>query len=351
MKKRILVTSIGGIFSHDLIRALRMHKNTYIVGTDIKYTTNSYFLDKFEKIPDPKINNKRYIKKLIYFCKKYKINFILPCSDNESIEISKNLKIFNKLNIKTSVSNFETTKNIIDKHILFKVLKKNKINVGEWFPINNLAELKLIASELGYPKKKLIIKPRKGTGSKGVIILESKIKIFKYLLNDTTRFCGTGSLKAIQKELAKNKKNLLNYFIMPYYEDRTFDVDCLAKNGSMQLCIPRLRTYQNSLSPTNEGCIIMNNRKIENYCRKIIKALNINGVCDFDIILRKNIKPQIIDASCRLSGSSTASLSVGINIPSILLNLLFKEKISIRNIKKKYHVFPQNRFEMIKNYE
>ena len=48
MKKRILVTSIGGIFSHDLIRALRMHKNTYIVGTDIKYTTKYKSLNNQE---------------------------------------------------------------------------------------------------------------------------------------------------------------------------------------------------------------------------------------------------------------------------------------------------------------
>ena len=72
---------------------------------------------------------------------------------------------------------------------------------------------------------------------------------------------------------------------MPYYNKKTFDVDCLAKDGEMKLCVPRLRIYQNPLSPTNEGCMIINEKNIQNYCRKIIKALNINGVCDFDIIL------------------------------------------------------------------
>ncbi len=348
MKKRILVTSIGGMFSYDLIRALRMSKHIFILGTDIKYTSNSYFLDKFEKIPDPKKNNKKYINKLIYLCKKYKINFILPCSENECIEISKNYKILNKLKIKTSVSNFEIMKNLIDKKSLFETLKKNKIDVGEWFSLNKLNELNIIVKKMGYPKKKLVLKPRRGSGSKGVIILDSKIKVFKYLLNDIKRFCGTGSLKAVKKELRKSKKNLLNYFIMPYYNDKTFDVDCLAKNGSMQLCIPRMRTYQNPLSPTNEGCKIMNNKKIKKYCKDIIRVLRINGVCDFDIILRKNREPQIIDASCRLSGSSTASLSIGINIPLILLKLLFKEPVKISKIKKTNQVFPQNRFELVK---
>lgn len=348
-KIRILITSVGGVFSYDLIRSLKINKNIFILGTDIKNTNNSYFLDKFEQVNDPKKNSKKYIKKIIYLCKKYRINFIIPCSENECFEISKNHKIFNKLKIKISVSKFEIIKKIIDKHVLFKYLKFNKIDVGEWHILNNLKELKKISKIMGYPKKKLIIKPRKGSGSKGVIILDSKITTFKYLLKDTRRFCGTGSLKAIKKELIKNKRNILNYFIMPYYKDKTFDVDCLAKEGVMQLCIPRLRTYENALSPTNEGCKILNNRKIFNYCKKIIKVLQLNGVCDFDIILRKNSKPQIIDASCRLSGSSTASLPIGINVPIMLIDLFFKQKLNKIKIKKIYQVFPKSRFELIKN--
>ena len=140
---------------------------------------------------------------------------------------------------------------------------------------------------MGYPKKKLIIKPRRGSGSKGVIILDSRVIKFNYLLNDKKRFCGIGSIKAIDKELKIIKKNISNYIIMPYYNDKTFDVDCIAQNGIMRLCITRLRTYQNPLSPTNEGCKIMRNKKVINYCRDIVKVLKINGVCDFDVILRR----------------------------------------------------------------
>lgn len=336
------------MFSYDLIRALRISKNIFLLGTDIRKTSNAHFLDKFEQIPDPTKDSKQYINKIIFLCKKYKINFIIPCSENECIEISRHYDKLLKLNINTSVSKFDVTKILIDKHKLFSVLKKNHIDVGNWYPIDNFKNLEKISKIMGYPKRKLIIKPRKGSGSKGVVILNSKIKKFQYLLNDVKRFCGSGSLKAIKRELNRRKKNFSNYFIMPYYNDKTFDVDCLAKNGAMKLCVPRLRTYVNPLSPTNQGCKITSNRLIINYCKKIIKALKIDGVCDFDIILRKNKKPQIIDASCRLSGSSTASLSVGLNVPLILVKLFYKEKINIKKIKKIYQVFPQSRFELVK---
>ncbi len=342
------MTSIGGMFAHDFIRALRKSKDVFILGTDINKTSNAYYLDKFEQVSDPAKDKNKYIKKIIYLCKKYKINFILPGSDNECIEISKNLKLFDKMNIKTSVSNFKIIKKIIDKNTLFKTLKDNKIDVGEWHTINNVKELRRISKIMGYPKKKLIIKPRRGSGSKGVIILDSRVIKFNYLLNDKKRFCGIGSIKAIDKELKIIKKKISNYIIMPYYKDKTFDVDCIAQNGIMHLCITRLRTYQNPLSPTNEGCKIMRNKKIINYCRNIIRVLKINGVCDFDVILRRGFKPQLIDASCRLSGSSTASLPIGINVPLMLIKLIFKEKIKNVKLNKTFQVFPHNRFELIK---
>ena len=43
MKKRILITSIGGMFSYDLIRALRVNKDIFLLGTDIKKTSNTFF--------------------------------------------------------------------------------------------------------------------------------------------------------------------------------------------------------------------------------------------------------------------------------------------------------------------
>ena len=132
MKKNFLVTSIGGLFSHDLVRALRVEKNSFILGTDMNETPNAYFLDKFEKIYDPKKNKKKYISKLFELCKKYKINCVLPCSENECLEISKNLKKLQKMKIRTSVSNYETIKNVMDKHLLFKApARPCKTDAGE----------------------------------------------------------------------------------------------------------------------------------------------------------------------------------------------------------------------------
>ena len=127
---------------------------------------------------------------------------------------------------------------------------------------------------------------------------------------------------------------------MPFHEGDTFDVDCIAKEGKLVLAIPRLRLYENPVSPTNQGCIITSNKIIYNYCKKIVKAFNIYGACDFDIVIRKDLKPQLLDSSCRLSGSVGASLQANINVTAELIKMLHGKKLSTFKLKKSVKVFP-----------
>ena len=64
---------------------------------------------------------------------------------------------------------------------------------------------------------------------------------------------------------------------MPYHSSKTFDVDCIAKEGKLVMAIPRLRVYENPLSPTNQGCVISPNKVIYDYCKQLVKAFKITG--------------------------------------------------------------------------
>ena len=101
-----------------------------------------------------------------------------------------------------------------------------------------------------------------------------------------------------------------------------------------------MRIYKNPLSPTNQGCVIGSNKVIYNYCKKIVKAFKIHGACDFDIVIRKDLKPQLLDSSCRLSGSVGASLNAGVNVTAELIKMLHGKKINKFKIAKNIKVFP-----------
>ena len=120
-----------------------------------------------------------------------------------------------------------------DKASMFDFLSKKGIDVGKWKTVNSVRDLE---KEIKYFKKnkvQVIIKPRKGSGSRGVLIIDENKKFFSDLLEDKSRFCGIGSWQAIKTEIKKRKTNLKNNLIMPYHNNDTYDVDCLAKNGQL----------------------------------------------------------------------------------------------------------------------
>ena len=350
--KRVLFTSVGGLFSYDAVRALRnKNKSIFIAGVDINPKINPFFLDKFLVVPRVESSEKKYIKILKKICSKLKIKYLIPCSDSESLVISKYFSAFKKLGINLSVSEYKIAKIMTDKASMFDFLSKKGIDVGKWKTVNSVRDLE---KEIKYFKKnkvQVIIKPRKGSGSRGVLIIDENKKFFSDLLEDKSRFCGIGSWQAIKTEIKKRKTNLKNNLIMPYHNNDTYDVDCLAKNGQLINCIPRLRVYDNPLSPTNQGCIIRSHKLIEDYCKKIISAFKVNGACDFDVVIRKDKKPQILDASCRLSGSSGASLCIGINVPNNLLRIMSGKSVKRLKLKKMYRVFPKPGFVLDKKFK
>ncbi len=338
--KRILVTCIGGHFSHQVVQSINKEKNLskFVLGVDVNPNVNAFFVNKFEVVPRADLSQLKYIKKIIFLCKKYKIDTILPCSENETLAVSKYLSLFKKNKIKTSSSSFGTVNLMTDKLKMFEYLNNFNIDVGKWKKVDNFSDVDNALNFFGYPLKKVVIKPRYGSGSRGILIVNHKKNSFTHLLKD--RFCGEGSWEIIKEELKNLNKSLDNCFVMPYHDGKTFDVDCIANKGNLVLAIPRLRVYKNPLSPTNQGCIISPNKIINNYCSKLVKAFNINGACDFDIVIRKDKRPQLLDSSCRLSGSVGASLNAGINVTAELIKMLHGKKLKKFKLKNKTKVFP-----------
>lgn len=131
---------------------------------------------------------------------------------------------------------------------------------------------------------------------------------------------------------------------MPYHKGDVYDVDCFAIHGKSKAIIPRLRIYDNPLSPTNQGCLLRSNMKIENYIKKIISAFKIQGPCDFDVVLDNLGKPKLLDGSCRMSGSIGASFVAGYNLPEMIVRYVLGR--TVKNIfpRKETRLLPVSKF-------
>ncbi|MDC0369931.1 ATP-grasp domain-containing protein [Pelagibacteraceae bacterium] len=345
-KINILITCINGKYVYDLINSIYSIKNMKIniFGADSNPKSKIIYIKKIYKIPRAN-KEKLFLKKVFSICKKEKINIIFPGSEAESILFSKYKNLFKQKKIKILVSDYKIVTSLIDKGKMFDFLEKNKINVGKWSNINSFMDLKILIKKFGYPVKKVVLKPRKGAGSRGVIILDKKIKKFKLLLEN--RFCGTGDIISVQKEFKRRKIMFNNLICMPYYGGNTYDVDCFAVDGKPKVIIPRLRQYENPLSEYNQGCVVEKNLKIINYIKKIIKVFKIHGPCDFDVTIDDSGNPKLLDSSNRMSGSVGASLVAGYNLPEQVIRYMCNLQIKKIIPNKKTRIVPVNKFVLV----
>ena len=85
-----------------------------IIGTDTyEDAIGKYFCDKFYKVP--RGNREDFIKKCKQIVKKEKINLIIPTSDEEALNLSRNKYYFEKRKATIACIDFETLQTLNNK--------------------------------------------------------------------------------------------------------------------------------------------------------------------------------------------------------------------------------------------
>ena len=95
---RVLITAVGGFLGVKNIENLKKAKpgKVFVVGTDIdEKCLGSKACDKFFKVSSGE--KKEFVNEIINIIEKEKINFILPCSDEEAISLAKDKNKINTL--------------------------------------------------------------------------------------------------------------------------------------------------------------------------------------------------------------------------------------------------------------
>jgi carbamoyl-phosphate synthase large subunit len=323
-KIKICITCVGGRLIYDIIKALR-DANDYeikIIGIDSdKNASGRLLCDDFYVVPHSESNPDGWLKSIHDISKDENINGLITFSEGESRLVGKNKNFFKKLNIKVTVTSNNIVKILTDKFLMLTYLAKNGLDVGSFYDVNAVSDFMDIAVKLGYPNKKVVFKPRFGRGSRGVLIADSKQKVFNQLLPG--RFCGSGTIKAIQNICKERKIFISDYIAMPYYGGDVWDVDVLSKNGKVVNVAARVRQLKNPLWPTSTGHKASADQRIIIYASKISNIFKIHGPSDYDIVIDDEGKPKVLDAAARFSGSVGVSYIAGVNMMSQLLRVMF----------------------------
>lgn len=291
---RVLVTGAGSVYGLGIIRALKASAVAIeVIAIDCnQYSLGLFLADKGIIAPKvkPEENYYKFIEKL---CKDHQIKAIFIGStaelsfyakNRESLEISTGAKVF--------VNPPAVLELCTDKWLTMCHLSRSgfQIPASIRYP-EDTGILSSFIESAGFP---LIVKPRMGRGSEGVVLVTDKQQLL---------------------ENVKGKKSLI---IQEYLtnEEQEFTVGiCINQKGKVISKIALRRYLQEgvSIAAVSDGY-----QDIADYCARVASTLGAYGAINIQLRLKDGL-PVIFEINPRFSSSTGMRLLFGINEPEILI--------------------------------
>ena len=346
MGLRVLLTCVGGGLSPQAIRFLKkskVHQNTKVYGVDMNPDASGrHFVDYFQVVSNGK--SKKFIKQIDQICKRFKINLIIPGSDEDALNLSKNKKKIERNSRKIACVSYKTLKILSNKYETYKHLENNKISLPIWYLAKNQKELLQCIKKLIIKKKDIVIKPSISRGGRNVYIISKKIK--KEIHRNNGREIEL-NLSLMKKKYLKKIKKIYPLIVMEKLYPPCFDFDMLCKDGKLIKGVSRRRVNP---SVPNDGHYVDGRIDILKIGKKISEIFKLTWLYDCDFMLDSKGKPKIIEINPRMSGSASVSVAAGIPLFDDLISLYKNKKIKKNKFLIKKVILPSiNLFNIKKN--
>ncbi len=319
----ILVTCVGGRLIYDIVHALRSADDfqSFIVGIDADPQAHGRLLcDRFAVLTIAESAPKSYVEQLLALHEERPIDIVLALSEGEARVLSQHRDKLQQRGIRLSVSSAETVETMSDKLFMLERVRDCGLHSTPFMSVDSLGDLDAALREFGYGDNKVVVKPRRGRGSRGVVIFDADRTEFEQLLPN--RFCGAGSRDDVLRAMQQENMAPEELIAVPYIGGPVFDVDCIAVDGKITDVSARLRQLRNPLWPTSTGHKIVLDKDVLSYAGELCAAFAVDGAADYDIALDDEGDPVIFDAGARFSGSVGGSFTAGGNFPAQLVRVL-----------------------------
>lgn len=288
MKKKILITSVGGLVGTYLTKHLKKTGKYYLVGVDMSFDVPLRAkLDAFYLTSSSK--EKKYLDEIEDIIQGEKIDIIIPVSSYD-MEVYFRQEIKQRLQpVKMLVMDYTIHSVLCDKSAGKEFLQKLGIKTPESYEKE---------SEIRFP---CILKANKGSGSKNVFFLKQG-KDYQYW-----------------------KGHIKDYTVYEYLEGKEYTVDCLFdEEGKCNGYNSRERVKIDAGGAVISTCVI--EEKLEEVIRKLECCGKIKGPVNFQYKL-KDGEICIFDFNTRLaSGGLPLSVKAGFDIPNRLIRLIEGKK-------------------------
>ena len=260
-----------------------------------------YDADGFHLVP--RIDDPKYIDKLLEICKKEKIDCLFALIDPELSIISKNKDRFLEIGVTPLISNYEAVELAFDKYEMYKYLSKNGFKTAKTYIDKEEFYKDLEKGIIDFP---VFVKPYKGSASININKVNSKDEI-ETLFN-------------------VNDDLIIQEFMDGQEIGADIYIDPISKKVVSIFTKEKLKMRAGETDKARS----FKDQKLFDLITDLVEKIGYEYMIDMDIF-RINDEYYISEINPRFGGGYPHAYECGVNFPKLIIN-------SINNIENEKHI-------------
>lgn len=308
---RLLVTGAGAPGIRGTLYALRHNPDqvpVYTVGIDIKAeAVGRYFMDAFYQVPHPETDD--YLESLIAICEQERINIILPQTTREIVTLSHHQAALREAGFPVMVADAPAIQTANNKLKLLQCFVELDLPHPDFRLARSEQELVEAAAALGYPQRRVVVKPPVSNGMRGFRILHPASWDLDRFLTEKPN----GEEIALEELLGILQRGAPwpELLVSEYLPGPEYSVDGFI-GTHFRVAVPRLRrAIRSGISFDNR---LDSRQDIVDLTLQAAEHIGLRYAFGFQFKLDAAGVPKVLESNPRIQGTMVASLFGGANI-------------------------------------
>jgi carbamoyl-phosphate synthase large subunit len=266
-----------------------------------------YMADSFHCVPSP--DDSGYLEEFIEVCKSERVKVVLPQTTREISVLSRSAeRVFDESGARIIASAPAAVEVGNNKYEVLEVFRRLGLPHPSFFLAKGERDFIEAVHSLGYPDRKVVIKPPVSNGMRGFrVLVESPMSLEQFLQQKPT---GTEIDLNNMLRILRNGRNWPELLVTEYLPGAEYSVDVFRSDGTV-VAIPRLRnvirsgiSFENSMIKRDD---------LAQFALAAAAEIGLEHAFGFQFKEDKCGIPKVLECNPRIQGTMAASVFAGVN--------------------------------------
>ena len=307
----ILITGVGAPGTRGTLYCLKNNSSGQLVrtvGVDISVDpVGRYLVDSFAVVPAPE--EEHYTRRILQFCEAENVQIIIPQTTREIDRLSRDRSLFIDAGVKVMVAGHQELLVANNKLSTMRAFESAGLPVPTYHVASSTEDIRVAATELGYPERPVVVKMPVSNGMRGLRILRQQPLSFKEFAADKPD-SATTTLDEFCR-MVETAHSLPRLLVCEYLPGDEYSVDAF-RGALMEVAVARRRVViRSGISFVTD---VESDSDIENQTLRGAEVLGLSGVFGFQFKRDCDGRARLLECNPRVQGTMVASALAGVNV-------------------------------------